>query len=161
MQISPGTDWRHTAAAENGLTLIVARVTHHRTENSKPAVKVAQTAGHQHAVLTPRDTQLDKRSTEEKKSRNIFINLFNLQEHRVWKSRKYLSVGWDDANCFQFKLTISWIGGCHYWSRLLCNHIFQNRRTIVSTKTCKKRESILDMLQLSLNNQGIKKKKRF
>lgn len=74
MQISPSTDWRHTAAAENGLTLIVAGITHNRTEDGQPAVEVAQTAGHQHTVLTPRDAQFDERSTEEKECQ-MFCNL--------------------------------------------------------------------------------------
>lgn len=61
MQISSSADRGHAAAAEDGLTLVVASVAHHRTEDGQPAVEVAQTAGHQHAVLTPRDAQLDKR----------------------------------------------------------------------------------------------------
>lgn len=64
MQISPGIDWRHAAAAEDGLTLVVAGIAHQGTEDGQPAVKVTQTAAHQHAVLTPCDAQLDQRSTE-------------------------------------------------------------------------------------------------
>lgn len=63
MQISPGTDWRHAAAAEDGLALVEAGIAHHRAEDGQPAVEVAQAARHQHAILTPRDAQLDKRPT--------------------------------------------------------------------------------------------------
>lgn len=63
MQISPGTDWRHAAAAEDGLALVEAGIANHRAEDGQPAVEVAQAARHQHAILTPRDAQLDKRPT--------------------------------------------------------------------------------------------------
>lgn len=46
MQVSASTDWRNTATAENGLTLVVAGVTYDRTEDGQSAVEVAQTAGH-------------------------------------------------------------------------------------------------------------------
>lgn len=62
--MSPGADWGDAAAAENGLALVEAGVAHHGTEDGQPAVEVAQTAGHQHAILTPRDTQLDERPTK-------------------------------------------------------------------------------------------------
>lgn len=65
MQISRGADWRHTAAAENGLTLVVSRVTHHRTEDGQPAVEIAKTAVHQQTIFTPGDAQLDERPAED------------------------------------------------------------------------------------------------
>lgn len=61
VQISPGADRRHAAAAEDGLALVVAGVAHHGAEDGQPAVEVAQSAVHQHAVLAPCDAQLDKR----------------------------------------------------------------------------------------------------
>ena len=66
MQIGPSTDWRHTAAAENGLALVEAGIAHHRAEDGQSTVEIAQTAGHQYTILTPWDAQLDKRSTHER-----------------------------------------------------------------------------------------------
>lgn len=64
VQIRPGADGGDAAAAEDGLALVVAGVAHDGTEDGQPAVEVTQTAGHQHAVLTPRDAQLDERPAE-------------------------------------------------------------------------------------------------
>lgn len=64
VQIRPGADGGDAAAAEDGLALVVAGIAHHGTEDGQPAVEVTQTAGHQHAVLTPRDAQLDERPAE-------------------------------------------------------------------------------------------------
>lgn len=61
VQVGPGAHWGHAAAAQDGLALVVAGVAQHRAENGQPAIEVAQAAAHQHAVLTPRDAQLDER----------------------------------------------------------------------------------------------------
>lgn len=75
MQISPAADWRHAAAAEDGLALVEAGVAHQGVDDGQPAVEVAQTARHQHAVLTPRDTQLDERPTERSRVSYVFYEL--------------------------------------------------------------------------------------
>lgn len=61
VQVGPSADWRHAAAAEDGLALVVAGVAQRRAEDHQPAVEVAQAAGHRHAVLAPRDAELDER----------------------------------------------------------------------------------------------------
>lgn len=66
VQISPGADGRHAAAAQDRLALVVSGVAHHRTEDGQPAVEVAQAAGHHDAVLTPCDAQLDERPASDK-----------------------------------------------------------------------------------------------
>lgn len=53
MKIGTSTDRRHTAAAKNSLTFIESGVAHHWTEDGQPAVVVAQTTAHQHAIFTP------------------------------------------------------------------------------------------------------------
>lgn len=88
MQISPGADRGHAAAAENGLALVVSGVAHQRAEDGQPAVEVAQTAVHQHAVLTPRDAQLDERpagwgGVESKE--------FQISSHLKWFQSLFLS----------------------------------------------------------------------
>lgn len=60
VQVGSSTDWRHTAAAEDSLTLVVASVTQRRTEDRQPAVEVAKAAAHRNAVLAPRDAKLDQ-----------------------------------------------------------------------------------------------------
>lgn len=61
VQVGPGADGRHAAAAEDGLALVVAGVAQNRAQDRQPAVEVAQAAAHRHAVLTPCDAELDER----------------------------------------------------------------------------------------------------
>lgn len=62
VQIRSGGNSRNAAAAQRGLALVITTVTDHRSADGQPPTEVPQTSTHHHAVLTPRDAELNEGS---------------------------------------------------------------------------------------------------